>query len=80
MLRYRVKFRKQFYTKEGTLELSSAKMHFRDFGATRMTVKELERGVIRAEKKANRTPFQTKKDMYVAQAEAYRKRLAYYFS
>lgn len=73
----RVKFRKQFLNKEGEFELTNPKVSDRDFNATFMTVKELERGVSRAIKNAKKFP--NKRKMYEMQEQAYRNRLAWFF-
>lgn len=74
----KVKYSKRFYNKElGEHEFSKRKIQSRDFGATLMTLPELERGLKRALKRGA-TATADKAKMYLAQANAYRDRIEWY--
>ncbi len=74
----KVKYSKRFYNKEtGDHELSKRKIQSRDFGATRMTLQELESGMKRALKRGSKASKE-KAEMYLAQAKAYEARIEWY--
>lgn len=74
----KVKFAKRNFTPEGIHEFGKRKIQERDFGATLMTLKQLERGAKRALKRGVKVLGSNKADMYKAQVEAYQKRIAWY--
>jgi hypothetical protein len=74
-LKEKVKFAKNFFNKEdGEYQFAKRKTHLRDFGATRMTLPDLERGVKRANKRFKKTG----NVMYKNQAQAYEDRVVWY--
>lgn len=77
MLKEKVKYAKRFMNKDHDYEFSKARHQVRDFGATLMTLPELEAGVRRATKRARKATGE-KHEMYVAQIKAYEARVMWY--
>ena len=76
-LKEKVKFAKKFFNKEdGEYQLAKRKTHIRDFGATQMTLPDLERGLKRAHKRFKKSG----NIMYKNQAEAYADRITWYIT
>jgi hypothetical protein len=71
----RVKYAKRYMDEDFDFQLQAPRKQKRDFGATFMTLPELERGVKRATKKAKRTEDAQKREMYKLQATAYEDRI-----
>jgi hypothetical protein len=74
----KVKYAKRFTNKVHDYEFSKARLQPRDFGATLMTLPELETGIKRALRRGNRAKTEEKRLMYLDQALAYRARVEWY--
>lgn len=78
-MKEKVKFARRVLMNDFTHKMQDPKFHMRDFHATKMTVHELKRGIIRARKRAGRLDDNPEKfTMYQDQVLAYRARLVYY--
>jgi hypothetical protein len=76
----KAKYPKRFTDKETQeYEFRAAKMQERDFGATLMTLSQLEKAVKRAQRRSARADqSNSKTEMYKMQVDEYQKRIEWY--
>ena len=79
MLKDKVKFSMRNLSEGFEYVVAEAKKHKRDFGATWMTQKELEKGIKRAKKRQLKADGE-KREMYAKQVAAYEERIAKRYS
>lgn len=75
MLREKVKYSKRNLSEGFDYVVAEPKKSKRDFGATWMTLKDLEKGIKRANKRLLKATGE-KREMYAAQVAAYEERIA----